>query len=115
MLQQKPAAHWPSLVQPPWQPVPLHGTVGLQAMGLWDVQLPPWHVAAGMAAAFGMSPEQDGGTPQLVPFVTAVLQSPPWHVSKVHGFPSTLHEAPFPSVTCEHPVAGTQESVVQLL
>ena len=115
VLQKNPAVHWMSVVHPPWHAAPLHGTVAPHATGVWDVHAPPWQVAGGIAAAFGMIPEHEAGTPQPVPFVTGVLQTPPWQVSTVHGLPSLVQATPFPRVVWTQPVAATQESVVQLL
>ena len=79
------------------------------------MQLPAWHEAAGIAAAFGMSPEHDAGAPHTVPFTAAVLHRPPWQVSTVQGLLSMVQTTPFPRFTWAQPVAATQESVVQLL
>jgi hypothetical protein len=102
-------------VHAPWQPVFvwLHGVVAPQAAGFCAGHVPLLHVTAEICAAFGTAPLQEAGAPHEVPFGTAVLQRPLWHVSMVQAFPSLGHGVPLTRFVCVQPVAGTHASALQ--
>jgi hypothetical protein len=78
-LQKNVGVQSLSDAQLPWHAVPvtLHGVVAPHATGACAGHVPLLHVTAGIACAFGMTPEHDGSAPHGVVFGMGVLQSPP--------------------------------------
>jgi hypothetical protein len=116
-LQKNVVGQSTSALHAPWQAVlpGLHGVVAPQLTGFCAGQAPALQVTAAMAWALGTEPEHDAGAPQEVPFGTAVLQRPAWHVSTVQGLPSLVHGVPLTTFVCVQPVAGTHASALQAL
>lgn len=115
VLQKNPVGQSVSTVQAPWHAVfvPLQGMAAPHEAGVCVGQLPPLHATAGVAWAFGTVPVHVAGFPHGVPFATGVWHKPVKQVSRVQTLLSLPQPVPSATLTFEHPVAGTQESVVQ--